>query len=126
MGNAPGAGVLFLGEAERGVVGVLDLLTLNRDLLNEVLLLYDGAANEMRRWGVEIDKVERPRTEPVRVRGGPWLLVSDTGEFAISVAVTIGTLSTSCHWRCRITDSVAHCIKYQQKSRRQDFTTYRH
>ena len=76
--------------------------------------------------GVEIDKVERPRTEQVRVCGGPWLLVSDAGEFAVSVVATISTLSTSCHWRCRITDSVARCIKYQQKSRWQDFTTYCH
>ena len=108
MGNAPGAGVLFLGEAERGVVGVLCPLTLKRDLLNEVLLLCDGAANEMRRWGAEIDEVERPRTEAVRVRGGPWLLVSDTGEFAVRAVATIGVLSPSCHWRCRITDFVAH------------------
>ena len=55
--------------------------------------------------GVEIDKVERPRTEQVRVRSGPWLLVSDAGEFTVSVVATIGMLSTSCHWR--ITDSVA-------------------
>ena len=89
--------MLFLGEAERGVVGVLAPLTLKRDLLNEVPLFCDGAANEMRRWGVEIDEVERPRTEPVRVRGGPWLLVSDTGEFAVSEVATIGMLSPSCH-----------------------------
>lgn len=109
-GAPPGAGVPLRGDGLRGVMGVVGVsapLTLSRaDLLRGFPLVL--VAKNIRRWGVATLLVERPRTEPVRVRRGPWLAVRDTGELAVRGPPVIGADSPSCHWRCNITDLVAH------------------
>jgi hypothetical protein len=106
IGN-PGAGVLFLGEGLSGVVGVRGPLTLRRPLFIE-LLTGEGATREIRRCEVESDEVDLSSTDPVRLRAGPWLAVSETGDCAVSECATMGFSSASCHWRCKMTDLVAH------------------
>ena len=108
IGKNPGAGVLFLGEGLSGVVGVRGPLTLRRPLvlLIELLLTGEGAMREILRCGVA--EVDLSSTDPVRLRLGPWLVVSDTGGCAVSDCATMGFSSASCHWRCKMTDLVAH------------------
>ena len=104
IGKNPGAGVLFLGEGLSGVVGVRGPLTLRRPLL---LLTGEGAIREILRCGVA--EVDLSSTDPVRLRlVGPWLVESETGGCAVSDCATMGFSSASCHWRCKMTDLVAH------------------
>lgn len=112
IGKDPGAGVLFLGEGLSGVVGVRAPLTLRRPLLLIELLIGEGAMREILRCGVDSDDVDLSSTDPVRLRAwvGPWLVVKETGDCAVSDCATMGFSSASCHWRCRMTDLVAHVI----------------
>lgn len=109
-GALPGAGVPLRGDGLRGVKGVVGVratLTLSlADLLRGFPLVL--VARDTRRWGVATLLVERPRTEPVRVRRGPWLAVRDMGELAVRGPPVTGADSPSCHWKCNITDLVAH------------------
>lgn len=108
-------GVPVVGETLLpGVVGVRGPLTLNRPLL--VLADELVAMREGRRCGVAIvDDVERAREEIVRLRETDWFGLAEGGEVIVAEGssdglpdVTTGFASPSCHWRCMITDLVAH------------------
>ena len=58
------------------------------------------------------DVLDRLRTEPARMRRGPWLAVMAIGDVAVREADAIGASSPSCHCRCRMTDLVAHCLRF--------------
>ncbi len=58
----------------------------------------EGEASEVRRCGVEI-------AEEVRIREE----IDDVLAPSFGLVVVVGFSSPSCHWRCIITDFVAHC-----------------
>lgn len=87
-------------------MGVRDPLTLRRDLSVLTPPPGAGATSEVRRFGAEraVEFVERPstelpRTDPVRVRGGPWLALIESGELAVMAGDAMGVSSPSCHCR---------------------------
>jgi len=70
----------------------------------------------IRRWGVEIDEVERASEDAVRLRERGWLGFGETGD-VVSVpgyrnfdvdSLAMGLALPSCHWRCNMTDFVVH------------------
>jgi hypothetical protein len=114
MGNGDDIGIPVLGDGLMGVMGVQGMVVLKRPLLADppgVAVMREG-----RRWGVEIDDVERASEDVVRLCERGWLGFAETGDvmsvpgsrnFDVDLLV-MGLASPSCHWRCDMTDFIAH------------------